>query len=356
MTSVIRPAFLAGSLLKLPHALVADDQATKKEFKARILGSSFFFCYTNTMLSVIKDFQLAQLTTFGIGGTARFYTSVTSEAELLAAITYATEQSVPYIILSGGSNMLIADAGYSGLIIHNKLHGIQIEDTVLTIASGEVLLNALMYASEHGLGGWEKLGGIPGTVGGAVRGNAGAFGTEIGDFIQSVTVYDTAEGTYKNFDHSSCAFAYRNSLFKQSNKYIIIRCTILLSSSNGDDSKSLIQETILERERRHLQNVACAGSYFMNPVAPQNVQDLFATEKSALAKEGRVPAGWLIEKVGLKGFAVGGAVASTMHPNYVMNTGTATAQDVRAVAQKIQNEVQEQFGITLAEEVTLVGF
>ncbi len=116
---------------------------------------------------------------------------------------------------------------------------------------------------------------------------------------------------------------------------------------------SLIEETIRERERRHIQNVRAAGSYFMNPVAPAHIRELFETEKNTTSREGRVPAGWLIEKAGMKGARVGGAVASEQHVNYLKNDGNATAKDVKELARRIKEAVRERFDISLQEEAVV---
>lgn len=308
------------------------------------------------MIAIQKNIALAKYTTFGIGGSARFFTVVTTTDELQEALQFAHEHDIPWCVLSGGSNMLIADAGYEGLVIHNKILGITFDEATIAVASGEVLLDVLRQSALQEWSGAEKLAGIPGTIGGAVRGNAGAFGAEIKDFIESVTVFNTVTGEAKEFEPQECGFGYRNSLFKQQPELFIISCVLKFTKGTSEESLKKIAETIAEREKRHLQNVACAGSYFMNPVAPMPVQALFFDDKQQVAKEGRVPAGWLIEKVGLKGFMIGGAQASVMHPNYVMNTGTATANDVRAVAQKIKETIKEKYLIQLSEEVTLVGF
>ena len=129
---------------------------------------------------------------------------------------------------------------------------------------------------------------------------------------------------------------------------------LVLQEVNPEESKRLADETIAERERRHLQNVKAAGSFFMNPVAPAEIVQMFEEEKQTKSREGRVPAGWLIEKAGMKGATVGGAIASEQHPNYIVNTGTATAHDVRNLAQLIKMEVHVKFGIELHEEAALL--
>ena len=173
--------------------------------------------------------------------------------------------------------------------------------------------------------------------------------------MRSVRALNSKDGTIREFANTECDFSYRHSFFKDYPEWIITRVTLQLRTISSDESARLIEETILEREKRHLQNVCAAGSFFMNPVAPREVQELFEKERGMKSREGRVPAGWLIEKVGMKGAKVGAAMASMQHPNYLVNTGGATATDVLELAEKIRSAVQARFGIELQEEAVVLG-
>jgi UDP-N-acetylmuramate dehydrogenase len=195
------------------------------------------------------------------------------------------------------------------------------------------------------------MAGIPGTVGGAVRGNAGAFGTEMKDVLIEARAFNTETGDIRIFTNAECAFAYRDSFFKRNPAWVVLGATVALAPVDAAESATRIEDTISEREKRHLQDVRAAGSYFTNPVAPPEVVKQFEAEKGVRSRESRVPAGWLIEKAGMKGVALGGAMASLQHPNYLVNaTGDATAADVRALAEKVKDAVRDRFGIELIEE------
>lgn len=308
------------------------------------------------MLSLQEHVPLAPFTTFKIGGPSRYFVTVTSEAELIGALEYARIHDLAYHILAGGSNTLFADAGFTGLIIHIALTKKVRFGTVLTLGAGLNLWDEIRAASELGLGGWESLAGIPGTVGGAVRGNAGAFGSEIKDVLTKVTALHTETHEMREFTNAECEFDYRDSFFKQYSDWVVLSCDVTLQDISPAESVEKAEEIVCERERRHLQNVACAGSYFMNPVAPAWVVEQFEDEKKVTSKNGRVPAGWLIEKVGMKGEREGGAQASLMHPNYVMNTGTATARDVVTLGNRIAEKIRAEYMTHVFEEVTKVGF
>ncbi|MFA7309543.1 MAG: UDP-N-acetylmuramate dehydrogenase [Candidatus Paceibacterota bacterium] len=306
------------------------------------------------MLQIRNDVPLRELTTFKIGGSAQFYTEVRNAEELKDAVDWARDQGVKMCVLAGASNVLIPDGGLKALVIHIVEGAHAFEGKSLTADAGCNLLSLIRTASSNGFGGWEKLAGIPGTIGGAVRGNAGAFGTEIKDVAVSIRALNAATGEQKTFSNAESDFSYRHSYFKDHPEWLVTSATVELRQVNADESARLIEETIVEREKRHLQNVRAAGSFFMNPIAPRNIIDMFEAEKGVKSRENRVPAGWLIEKAGLKGHTVGDAQASMQHPNYLVNTGNATAHDVRNLAQLIKLEVYAQFGVELHEEAALL--
>ena len=304
-------------------------------------------------MEIKENVPLAPLTTFQIGGPARWYAEARNQEEIKAVIGYAHAHDLPFVVLSGGSNVLLPDEGLHALVLHivEGEHGFS--GNALRADAGCNLLTLIKAGSALDWGGWEKLAGIPGSIGGAVRGNAGAFGTEIGNVTTVVRALhrDTLES--RSFVHPYMTFAYRDSTFKKDPEWIITNVTVELTRTKREESEKLIADTITEREKRHLQNVQAAGSFFMNPVAPPELVKIFEQEKKVKSRENRVPAGWLIEKAGLKGAAVGGAIASEQHPNYLVNTGNATAKDVLALAAKIKEEVKKQFQVDLQEEAAV---
>ncbi|HWO07787.1 MAG TPA: UDP-N-acetylmuramate dehydrogenase [Candidatus Paceibacterota bacterium] len=301
-------------------------------------------------MDVKENVLLAPLTTFAIGGPARYFVEVASEAEVRSALGWARQQGVPFFVMAGGSNVLVPDAGLDGLVIRFVAEQFDVTDTGLEAQAGCNLLSLIRASAEAGLGGWEKLSGIPGTIGGAVRGNAGAFGPEIKDFVTWVRAINTKTEDVHEFSNAECEFDYRMSYFKKNPEWIILDVHVQLGASEP----ALIDETIREREKRHIQNVRAAGSYFMNPVAPLHIVNMFEEEKSVKSRGGRVPAGWLIDKAGLKGAALGGAQVSPQQANYIINTGTATAEDVRELAQKVKDEVRRRFDVALMEEAVVL--
>lgn len=306
------------------------------------------------MLRIRENIPLAPLTTFKIGGSARYFVDVATEDEIREALTWTRKHDVRFVVLAGNSNVLVPDEGLDALVIHIISDLFSFSGAELAADAGCSLLTLIRAASGKGLGGWEKLGGIPGTLGGAVRGNAGAFGPEIKDFVVKVRALDAETGEVREFENVLCDFSYRHSFFKGNPEWIITRAYLALTRVESAESARTIEEIIAEREKRHIQNVQAAGSFFVNPVAQKEIQGLFEKEKGIQSREGRVPAGWLIEKVGLKGARVGDAVASEQHPNYLKNDGKATAAQVKELAQKIKDAVREKFGIELQEEAVVL--
>lgn len=310
------------------------------------------------MLEIVQHKPLSSLTTFEIGGAAKYFVEVKTEAEIREAILWAREHGETFFVMGGGSNILVPDEGIDGLVIRIVSNQFGFVDGVLEADAGCNLLSLIRVAAEEGFRGWEKLAGIPGTLGGAVRGNAGAFGSEIKDFVTWVRALDTNTLEAHEFSNAECSFDYRMSYFKKHPELIILVVQARLAQTGGGDARAdvhaEIEATIAEREKRHIQNVRAAGSYFMNPVAPQAVVAQFEAEKGVESRGGRVPAGWLIEKAGMKGVCVGDACSSSQHPNYLVNTGKATAVEVRTLANEIKHAVHERFGVALREEAVVL--
>lgn len=300
-------------------------------------------------MEVREHVPLSPLTTFEIGGTARYFCEVSDEAGVRDALGWAREKGVPFFVIAGGSNILVPDGALEGLVIRVNGENFQFTDEGLEAQAGCNLLQLIREAANEGKGGWEKLAGIPGSIGGAVRGNAGAFGPEIKDFVTWVRAINTKTEDVHEFSNAECQFDYRSSFFKKNPEWIVLDVHVKL----GEANPSLIDETIHEREKRHIQNVKAAGSFFMNPVAPQHIVNMFEEEKGTKSRGGRVPAGWLIDKAGLKGMQLGGAQVSPQQANYIINTGDATAEDVRELAAKVKDEVHQKFGVMLSEEAVV---
>lgn len=305
------------------------------------------------MQEIQDNVSLASITTFEIGGPAKYLVDVRSENEIREAIQWAAKKGTRFVVLAGGSNVLVPDGGLDALVIRLRGDLFGSKDGVVDAWAGTNLLTLIRSLGRQGWGGWEKLAGIPGSIGGAVRGNAGAFGPEIKDFVTNVRAFNSHTQETCDFENKKCDFSYRHSFFKDHPEWIITRVIIQLTHKSDLWVAEEVDKTIAEREKRHLQNVRAAGSFFMNPVAPKSVIEMFEKEKGVKSREGRIPAGWLIEKAGMKGATVGGAIASLQHPNYIVNQDGASAEDVRQLAEKVKQQVKSQFNIQLQEEAAV---
>lgn len=309
------------------------------------------------MFNLKRNVSLAPLTTFHIGGKADYFVKVTGAIELAEAIEYADLKKLPIFIFSGGSNVLFSDKGFAGMVIQMKDGGIKVLDDKLFCGAGVSLLDVVNTACSVGLVGMEKMAGIPGSLGGAVRGNAGAFGTEMGKIVTSVKAYTKDTGMLREYNREMCGFGYRMSIFKKDSNLVIISAEIKLVSGDKDLLMKIANETIAIRESKHPQEARCAGSFFMNPIVKD--EKLFAEFEKDTGVESRdkkLPAGWLIDHVGLRGKRIGGAMVSAKHPNYLVNVDNATAEDVLMLASLIKTRVRDELGVKLQEEVQCVGF
>jgi UDP-N-acetylmuramate dehydrogenase len=309
------------------------------------------------MINIQENVSLLPLTSFRIGGNARFYVEVFSVEELRDALGFAKEKQLNFYILAGGTNLLVSDKGFDGLIIRMKMNKINVQDKILEVEAGVPLIKAINTAAQAGLSGMEKMGGIPGTVGGAVRGNAGAFGTEIKSCIKSVTAFDIEKMEAVSFEVQQCEFAYRTSIFKENKNLIVTSAVIVLQKGDVSEIQKLTMDTIMMRASKGLHGVRSVGSFFMNPVTEdEKLLAEFEKEKGVVARNNTLPAGWVIEQAGLLGKKIGGAQVSELHANYIVNAGEASAEDVIMLVSYIKQQVRDQFGIQLREEVNYLGF
>lgn len=309
------------------------------------------------MLEILENISLAPKTSFRIGGDARYYVEVRSKDELMEAVKHAKEKGLNFFILGGGTNVLVSDQGFDGVVIRPKFDQLEIENNFLTAGAGVPLIKAIKTAAEKGLAGMEDLAGIPGTIGGALRGNAGAFGSEIADVVESVRAFDSEKEELKVFTKEQCDFSYRSSFFKKNPQFIILSSRIMLKQKTKEAVEQETQETIAKRVAKELGGVKSAGSFFTNPVVTkQELLDQFARETGSPSRNGKIPAGWIIDQAGLRGKKIGGAMVSEKHANYIVNDGDATAEDVIMLVSIIKRKVRDELGVNLEQEVNYVGF
>jgi UDP-N-acetylmuramate dehydrogenase len=296
---------------------------------------------------------MSRHTTLKVGGPARWFWAASDVEELSKVLSACAEHEVPYLLIGHGSNLLMSDVGYPGLVIQNRCKGTRIGDE--TYAESGVSFGSLFYqTAREGYSGLEWAIGIPGTVGGALVSNAGAYRGNIGPLVRSVRVF--AEGIDQVVGPEWMEFSYRDSRLRRAGigRTVILSCTLELKPG-GDPDTIIAAAKEYQAQRRAKQPYApSAGSFFKN-VNDKGLAESLPNLPPALKEAGVVPAGFLIEACGLKGLQEGGAQASEKHANFLINTGEATASDLRRLAARVKEAVHERFKVTLEEEVLYVG-
>ncbi|MFA6383429.1 MAG: UDP-N-acetylmuramate dehydrogenase [Parcubacteria group bacterium] len=311
------------------------------------------------MLNIQKNIPLANFTTFRIGGPAKFFVEVKSEEELIEALEYAKKNNLEFFILGGGSNLLVSDDGFSGLVI--KLHNTscELQDDIIRAGAGVSIAKLIKESVEKGLVGLEWAGGLPGSLGGAIRGNAGTFGLSMKDIVESVRAYDLENQKNEEFSNAECEFAYRESIFKKKSNFIILSAVLKFRAGNKEVLQKKVQESITWRKGVFPETLS-PGSFFKHTAPTEHnlkkLKELPRFSELKLHEKNTIPTGFVIEECGLKGKKIGGAMVSEKHANFIVNTGGATAQDVIMLSSFIKQQVRDKFGIELQEEVQYVGF
>lgn len=285
--------------------------------------------------NVLFDEEMSRHTTFRIGGKADAFVNVENALEIEKIIHFCTDTDTPYMIMGNGSNMLVGDGGIRGVVIHigNGMSKYRIEGNEVYADAGILMSVLAKKILEAKLTGFEFAAGIPGTLGGGIYMNAGAYGGELKNIIESVT-FIAPDGLIKTETADKLDLGYRHSIFMRGG-YIILSCKLKLENGNYDDIKALMTDYNRRRAEKQPLSQPSAGSTFKRP------QGYFA--------------GKLIQDAGLMGYSIGGAMVSDKHAGFVVNKGTATAKDVLDLIKYVQNTVEEKFGVRLEPEVRLIG-
>lgn len=348
-----------------------------------------------TALQIQQNISLAPYTTLRIGGPARFFAEVRTEEELLDAIAFARKEMLPIFVLGGGSNLLISDSGFDGIVVRMALNGpiasvLASNSIDYTVSAGTDWNSFVLKVCQQGISGIECLAGIPGTVGGTPVQNVGAYGQEVAETIASVRALDLATTTFVTLDKEACGFAYRRSIFnsEQRGRYIVTAVTFRfdperkprltyadLTRHFGQNAPTPIEIYDAVRKIRHRkgmlivegeQDSRSAGSFFKNPIVTSEIFDYVASAVELSPDQiphwpvegGRIKlaAAWLLERAGFgKGFAMGNAGISSRHTLALINRGGATADDIFTLRNAIQNKVKTFFSIDLEQEPVQLG-
>ncbi len=290
-------------------------------------------------------------TTLRIGGPADFYFAARTPDQLVTALRAAAELELPVFLLGGGSNLLVSDEGFRGLVLRNACEQIEIEDSVAHVGCGADFLEFIYECRDRSLSGLEFAAGIPGSIGGALYGNAGCYGQDIGQFTIECTISTLDGAKVETRPAVWFEFAYRDSRLKR-DQHVLLSCLLQLRKGDRTAIQAVIDEKLEIRRVKHPQwrVEPTAGSYFKN--LPPGWQIPGGTHSPGTH---RVPAGQLLDECGCRGLRVGDAMVFPKHANIIVNAGRATAREVLELAEIMKARVRARFGVTLEEEVMFLG-
>ena len=284
-------------------------------------------------MKILENISLSKLCTFGIGGDARYLINIKTKEDLKEALALANEKQLPIFVLGGGSNIVLPDEGINGVVLRMMNNNISATNNEIEIESGANWTKIMSFCKQNNIYGMETFSGLPGTMGGAIFGNAGCHGVETKDLLLRIEIWDSKSQEFRWIDAKAVEFRYRWSEFKTQPEWIIWSCTMHISK-NADDATADPKKLYEFRQERQPQGLT-TGSFFKNP------------KGSA--------AGQLIDQCGLKGLRKGSVEVSNKHANFFMNVGGATARDVDELANEVQRVVENKTGVRLEKEVLKIN-
>jgi UDP-N-acetylmuramate dehydrogenase len=305
-------------------------------------------------LTVLSGAPLARYTRFGIGGPADLYAESESVEAFIAAMTVARDSGMPVMVIGGGTNLIVSDGGFRGVVLRYRGTALVAANGRVVAQAGAVLQDLVDFAIARGLKGLETLSGIPGSVGAAVYGNAGAYGHSISERVVKVQFYDGE--CVRVADNEACEFHYRESIFKRRKEWIIFSTQLLLDAADAAELRKTADDILKVRNEKFPVTMKCAGSIFKNLLLKELPPALAAEVPERVVREGKIPAAWFLEQVGAKGMVRGDIHVADYHANLIYNAGAGTAADVVAVIQELKARVRARFGMEIEEEVQYVGW
>lgn len=301
-------------------------------------------------LLVREQAPLSEYTRFEIGGPARVLADAQTPEALAEAGRILRETRTHHTVIGGGSNLVVSDEGFAGVVLRYVDSAVTFDGTRVTVAAGAVLQDLIDQTIAHGLKGLETMTGIPGWVGGAIYGNAGAYGHSIHERVESVRFFDGVG--FRDMGNAECEFQYRESIFKQRKDWVIVAVTLSLDHASGEALAATADGIRKIRDAKYPPTMCCAGSIFKNLVVKNLPVDLVIP--ASVIREGKVPSAYFLEQAGAKGLRNGAICVADYHANLIYNTGGGTAGQVRELVDDLKRRVWEKFGIALEEEVQWV--
>ncbi len=304
-------------------------------------------------VTVSAHTPLSLYTRFGIGGPADLYAETCSAEAFVAVLNLARAAGVNVMVIGGGTNLVVSDEGFRGLVLRYRADSLRTANHRVMADAGAELQDLVDFSNAHGLRGLETLAGIPGSVGAAIYGNAGAYGHSISELVVRVRFFDGKE--VRLFDNQECRFQYRESIFKQHKEWIVFSTELRLAPASAAELQKISADILKVRNEKFPVTMKCACSIFKNLLLRDLPPAVAAEVPASAVREGKVPAAWFLEQVGAKGMQVGEIHVATYHANLIYNAGGGTAADLVAVIRELKRRVRARFGIEIEEEVQYVG-
>ena len=296
---------------------------------------------------------MARRTRFGIGGPADLYLESARIEALLEALSVLSLEGLPWAVIGGGTNLIVADEGFRGAVLRYTGARILSAERGVLAEAGAELQQLVEFANARGLRGLETLAGIPGTVGGAVYGNAGAYGHSIAESVSEVWFWNGQR--LERLENPACQFDYRESIFKRHKHWVIFSVQFCMAPGDPDELARTSASLIAMRNQKYPPEMRCAGSVFKNLLYDRLPPEAMRALPLELVREGKAPAAWFLEQVGAKGMREGDILVASHHANLIYNAGAGTAGDLRRLIGELKRRVHERFGLELEEEVQWLG-
>ena len=305
-------------------------------------------------LTVLTHALLSRYTRFALGGPADVYAETASVEAFIAALTIARASGQNYVVIGGGTNLIVSDDGFRGIVLRFIAQRILAAGNHVVADGGAVLQDLIDFTVDRSLQGLETLAGIPGSVGAAIYGNAGAYGHSISERVRTVRFYDGAG--VRVFDNEACEFHYRESVFKRHKDWIIFSAELVMDTADAAGLRKIAGDIVTVRNEKFPVTMKCAGSIFKNFLLAELPPEVAAEVPVTAIREGKVPAAYFLEQVGAKGMVRGDIHVAGYHANLIYNAGSGVARDLCDLIGELKARVRERFGIEVEEEVQYVGF
>lgn len=305
-------------------------------------------------VSVLRDEPLAAHTRFGIGGPADLFIRASAPDSFIQALGIARANAIETVVVGEGTNLIVADEGFRGAVLQLANSSIAHTGRRVRVDAGLSLQRLVDYTVDLGLGGLETMTGIPGSVGAAIYGNAGAYGHSIAERIDTVRFFDGSG--VREIARSACEFHYRESVFKRRKEWIVFSAELLMAPADAARLRETADRILETRNRKYPPAMKCAGSIFKNLLFADLPAGVAAAVPAAAVIEGKVPSAWFLEHAGAKGMRCGEIQVADYHANLIYNDGHGTARQLAALIGELKQRVRDRWGIAIEEEVQYIGF